>query len=729
MLLSLFATCAIALAVATILLLLFGHRVRFSSRIFGMLLTLAVVAFAGEAASALLEIPSSYVQGAQIVLIFIGWTIVLLRPRWNGFGQVFYGALLSATFTYLAFGIYMTFFTRLSGPATAASLALLLIEGFALMLATYFAFDNCDAVCRTRMKRRLPELDPSYTPFVSLQIPAYNEPADMLIETIKSVEAIDYPNFEVVVIDTNTEDRSAWQPVEDYCRGRERVKFIHADDVAGFKAGALNHLMRERLIDDRTELIGLIDADYIVKPDFLKSVVGYFADDRLAFLQTPQNYRGHEGNAYLTALYDSYRYFFKTAMPSRNDRNSIIFAGTMGLLRRRVLEELGGWDENIITEDADTSLRMLKAGYEGLYIDKAFGAGMMPLSFGALKTQQYRWCFGSIQILKKHRKHLMPWNRDPENRLTTAQRLDYLFGQGLQWMTHLVNVAFSALLLATGYLLFSTHKLALRPLLGAAGLLPAVIIGSGLLRAMWALRVRTGITIRRAVMAFMVWLSVSWTLALACVQALIRRRGVFMRTPKTSERRTIIDAFRAAKMETLLAVTLWGAGVAAATRAGRQGWLILALFAWQGSLYASSPIMSWLNVRMDLSDPLERRRLNEWRRDRFARRMPYYAGAFVGLAGAAVLIALLVFGGTNPGPAPKDPFALPKRSANDQGPLGNIIRGSPAPIEFSPAPFETGTSSPTAAPTTSPTSRESTPTTEPSEEPTPTVTPTSTALP
>ena len=726
MLLSLFVTCAIALGIATVLLLLFGHRVHVSSRILGMILTVVVVAGAGEAASAWARLPSSYVEAAQICLVFLGWTISLLRPRWNPFGQVFYGALLTATLSYLAFGAYMTFFTRLSAAGVAASAALLFIEAFALTLAAYFAFDNVDAVCKTRMKRKLPELDPSYAPFVSLQIPAYNEPADMLIETIKSAEAIDYPNFEVVVIDSNTEDRETWQPVEEYCRGRDRVKFFHVDNIEGAKAGALNHVMREGMMDERTELIGLIDSDYIVESNYLKSVVGYFAHDKLAFLQTPQNYRDYEGNPYLTALFDGYRYFFKTSMPSRNDRNSIIFAGTMGLLRRRVLEEIGGWDEAIITEDAETSLRMLKAGYEGLYIEKPFGAGLMPLSFGALKTQQYRWCFGSIQILKKHRRSLMPWNLARDNHLTTAQRLDYLFGQGLQWMTHLVNVCFSALLLATAYLVFTTHKLALRPLLGAAGLLPGVIIGSGLLRATWALRVRTGITLRRAIMAFLVWLSVSWTLALAVVQALIRRKGVFMRTPKTSEKRSLIDALWAAKSETVLAIALWSAGIATATRAGRNGWLILTLFAWQGSLYASSPFMSWLSLRMELSDPLERRRQSEWRRDRFARRMPYYVGAFGGLAGAAALIVLLVLGGTNPGPAPKDPFALPKRSATDQGPLQNLIKGSPAPIEFSPAPFETGTTAPSSEPTSEPTPAESS---TPTAEPSPTATATSTASP
>jgi cellulose synthase/poly-beta-1,6-N-acetylglucosamine synthase-like glycosyltransferase len=99
----------------------------------------------------------------------------------------------------------------------------------------------------------------------------------------------------------------------------------------------------------------------------------------------------------LHGLYDAYSYFFSTSMPSRNERDSIIFAGTMGLLRRSVLESLGGWDEWCITEDAEASLRMLRAGYSGLFLPRSYGQGIMPLTFAALKSQPFRWCFGGMQ--------------------------------------------------------------------------------------------------------------------------------------------------------------------------------------------------------------------------------------------------------------------------------------------------------------------------------------------
>ena len=132
-----------------------------------------------------------------------------------------------------------------------------------------------DVMCRTRRSRPLPEADPNYQPMVSIHIPAYNEPPELLIATIKAVEEIDYPDFEIVVIDNNTKDPAIYGPVEEYCRGRERIKFVHVAPWPGYKAGACNLALR-RYTDPRAEIIGMIDADDIVKPHYLRETVGYF---------------------------------------------------------------------------------------------------------------------------------------------------------------------------------------------------------------------------------------------------------------------------------------------------------------------------------------------------------------------------------------------------------------------------------------------------------------------
>ena len=202
---------------------------------------------------------------------------------------------------------------------------------------------------------------------------------------------------------------------------------------------------------------------------------------------------------------------------------------------------------------------MLKEGYSGLYIAQPYGQGIMPVTFAAFKSQRFRWCFGGMQIMRRHWRDLMPWNRDPGNHLTFGQRMDYLLS-GLQWMNDLIYLGFTLVLLTTAALLLTKGRVGIRPLLGAAVLLPSALLASGLLRAMWALRRRMGIGTRRALLAFANWLSVSWTVSLACLQGLIRSEGVFLRTPKSAEQHGLLSAMWAARTETVLACGLWGAG-------------------------------------------------------------------------------------------------------------------------------------------------------------------------
>ena len=247
------------------------------------------------------------------------------------------------------------------------------------------------------------------------------------------------------MIDDNTDDETLWRPVEAWC-GRHGVKIAHLENWPGYKSGALNYALRH-LTDPRAELIGVVDSDYQIKPGFLRSCAQGFADPWIGFVQAPQDYRGWRLAAYYRRLYYSYKYFFAISQPSRNERDGAIFAGTMGLIRRVALDELGGWDEWCITEDAELSLRLLRAGWSGLHLDQSLGHGIMPLTFEALKGQRYRWCFGGIQILRMHWRSLIPGRTSKHNHLSTAQRWAYLAG-AIQWYGDLLGLAFFAFLLA-----------------------------------------------------------------------------------------------------------------------------------------------------------------------------------------------------------------------------------------------------------------------------------------
>jgi cellulose synthase/poly-beta-1,6-N-acetylglucosamine synthase-like glycosyltransferase len=193
------------------------------------------------------------------------------------------------------------------------------------------------------------------------------------------------------------------------------------DALGTEQPGALNYALRQMTSED-AEVIGIVDSDYQVEPGWLRRCAPAFADPWIGFVQTPQDYRDWRQARYYRRLYYSYKYFFAVSQPSRNEHDGAIFAGTMGLIRRVALDELGGWDEWCITEDAELSLRLLRAGWHGLHVDESFGRGIMPLTFEALKGQRYRWCFGGIQILRMHWRSMIPGRANRANHLSSGQR-------------------------------------------------------------------------------------------------------------------------------------------------------------------------------------------------------------------------------------------------------------------------------------------------------------------
>ena len=94
-------------------------------------------------------------------------------------------------------------------------------------------------------------------------------------------------------------------------------------------------------------------------------------------------------------------------MVTRNERNAIIQHGTMTLVRRSVLEQVGGWSEWCITEDAELGLLIFREGHEAIYIPKSDGRGVMPDSFSGYRNQRFRWAYGAVQIMRRHAAELL----------------------------------------------------------------------------------------------------------------------------------------------------------------------------------------------------------------------------------------------------------------------------------------------------------------------------------
>ena len=628
-----------------------GSGSRFSEVLFGSIGALAIAVPACWLVWAIWGIPLTSLELPVSTVVLIAFIVVVARPDLNPVGQIFSAAFIAAGLGLIFFTIKLTTNDANGGFEFLVSGFFVLLSLFAVILWNSYVNATSDVLGRFRHSRPLPEADPSYQPFVSLHIAAYNEPPDMLIETIKRAEAIDYPHFEIVVVDNNTKDPAVWRPVEEYCRDRDRVTYVHVHPWPGFKAGALNLVLRQ-YTDERAEVIGLIDADDFVVPHYLKETAPYFSDGRIGFLQSFEGNRDFEGSPYYTACVDSYQAFYLTNMSSRNERNSIPFVGTMGLFRRSALEQAGGWNEWCICEDTEASVRVLKLGWSGLYIPRCFGRGVVPPSYAGLCTQRYRWCFGGMQILRLHWRSLLPWDLSPDNRLSSQQRRDYLMAS-LGWMRDLLMVLFTIGLFATTALLLSGSHFWVLPIAGGVSVLGISLIAVALVSMLLVLRQWTNMSRRRAFLSLIISLASSWTIALACVQGMARREGVFLRTPKNDRNQKVVrrmrDALWLARWEMALAAGLFVCAGLMAASSSKHILLVVMIFV-QGCVYLCAPVTAFWNVRAQMVPAAARaRQFAAHQEHRTVRGRRSFVGAGLALAMVALLGAVVAASVTAPG--------------------------------------------------------------------------------
>nr|MBA2399047.1 glycosyltransferase [Bradyrhizobium sp.] len=322
------------------------------------------------------------------------------------------------------------------GAAFALTLGLILLVP--LVLIAMARIEEIAAVAFGRGPRRLITKSASLAPAtmgenvtfpkVSIHIPAYFEPVEMLKQTLDAVSRLDYPNFECVCIINNTPDPEFWRPIQDHCRTLgERFKFINAEKVQGFKAGALRIAMERTAAD--AEIIGIIDADYVVHPDWLKDLVPVFADPRVGLVQAPQEHRDGDLSLMHYIMNGEYAGFFDIGMVQRNEFNSIIVHGTMCLIRRSAMDMAGGWSSDTICEDTDLGLTIQQQGWLTHYTNVRYGEGLLPDTYEAFKKQRHRWAYGGFQIVKKHWRRFLPG----ASRLSPDQRREFSLGW-LNWL-------------------------------------------------------------------------------------------------------------------------------------------------------------------------------------------------------------------------------------------------------------------------------------------------------
>ncbi|MDD1528868.1 glycosyl transferase family 2 [Bradyrhizobium sp. WBOS7] len=454
----------------------------------------------------------------------------------------------------------------LFGSAFALTLGMILLVP--LVLIAMARIDEIAAVAFGRPPQRLIAKDKpienvpeGYCPKVSIHIPAYFEPVDMLKQTLDALSRLNYPNYECVVIINNTPDPAFWQPIQDHCRALgERFKFINAEKVQGFKAGALRIAMDRTAAD--AEIIGILDADYVVEPDWLKDLVPAFADPRVGLVQAPQEHRDGDLSIMHYIMNGEYAGFFDIGMVQRNEANAIIVHGTMCLIRRAAMDMAGGWSSDTICEDSDLGLAIQELGWTTHYTNTRYGAGLLPDTYEAFKKQRHRWAYGGLQIVKKHWRRFLPG----ASRLTADQKREY----GLGWLNWLGAESLGvvvALLNLVWVPIVAFADIAIPDKILTLPIIGAFIVS--LVHFLSMYRARVAIKPGQMLGAMIAAMSVQWTVSRAVAQGLITEHIAFARTSKGGLSRMSIEfqAFWEAVIGTLLLV---GAGVLVASNSFKQ---------------------------------------------------------------------------------------------------------------------------------------------------------------
>lgn len=389
-------------------------------------------------------------------------------------------------------------------------------------------------------------------PKVSIHVPAYAEPPEMLVETLRALDSLDYPNFEVLVVDNNTADERLWRPVEACCaRLGARFRFFHVAPLAGYKAGALNFALQNTAPD--AEIIAVIDSDYRVDSAWLRDLVPELARPQVAIVQAPQAYRDGAVNAFKALCDSEYRGFFAIGMVTRDDRNAIIQHGTMTMIRKSALESVGGWAEWTITEDAELGLSLLERGYEAVYTTRCYGRGLTPDTFSDYKAQRFRWALGAVQILRRHGRKLV--GLEP-SQLTLGQRFHYLTGW-LAWLGDGANLVCNIVAIVWSAFMIASPEAFLPPLATFSAFMLGLFVFK-LVKVIVLYRTRVTKSSLETIAAVVAGLALVHVVGRAVLAGLLPQETPFLRTPKLARRHSFVGALIASRAETLLAAALLG---------------------------------------------------------------------------------------------------------------------------------------------------------------------------
>lgn len=418
-------------------------------------------------------------------------------------------------------------------------------------------------------------------PRVTVQLPLYNE-RTVAARLIRATGELDYPaeRLEIQVLDDSTDGtRSIVDREVELLRERGLdARVLRRSGREGYKAGALDLGLRQAT----GQLVCVFDADFVPPADFLRRSVGGFQDERVGMVQARWGHANRDDNLFTRAQATLLDGHFVVEHKTRFDSGLFFnFNGTAGIWRRETISDAGGWSADTLTEDLDLSYRAQLAGWRFIYLADLVAPAELPPTIGAFKSQQHRWAKGSVQVLRKLGGRILGARQPVRVRLEA--------------LTHLTaNIGYPAVLILALLMpltmripLASLHLWHLAAFVACS--LSVALFYETSQRAVGRPLGRRLVDTAAAV-ALGIGMCVSQTRAV--LAGLGRRRGAFVRTPKSGDEPSAAT-YRASWSDVPggeLLLSLWClVGIGWAVQGGRWGslpflFLFLWGFAWVGLL-------------------------------------------------------------------------------------------------------------------------------------------------
>ncbi len=238
-------------------------------------------------------------------------------------------------------------------------------------------------------------------PKVTIQLPLYNE-RFVVERLLESVSQIDYPRelLQIQVLDDSTDETHPYTErlCNEYRAAGLPIEYRHRTNRRGFKAGAL----QEGLETTTGEFIAIFDADFVPPRDFLIRTIDFFTDPEVGVVQTRWSYLNKEYSILTQVeamLLDGH---FVLEHGARCGSGLFFnFNGTAGILRRKMIDDAGGWQHETLTEDSDLSYRAQLIGWRFVYVPSVDCPSELPVETYGFQVQQARWAKGLTQVAKK----------------------------------------------------------------------------------------------------------------------------------------------------------------------------------------------------------------------------------------------------------------------------------------------------------------------------------------